>query len=64
VRDNFFDLGGHSLLSVEFVQRIWRRIGHRFEVRQLLLETLGQLAARLKTDATLPANASHGRSKS
>ena len=53
IRDNFFDLGGHSLLSVEFVQRIWRKTGHRFEVRQLLMETLEQLASRLKLDAAL-----------
>jgi amino acid adenylation domain-containing protein len=56
VRDNFFDLGGHSLLSVEFVQRIWRRTGHRFEVRQLLLETLGQLAAKLRMDSTVTSS--------
>ena len=64
VRDNFFDLGGHSLLSVEFVQRIWRQTGHRFEVRQLLLETLAQLAAKLKPDAAVAASVSRGRSKS
>lgn len=64
VRDNFFDLGGHSLLSVEFVQRIWRQTGHRFEVRQLLLETLAQLAAKLKPDAALTASPSRGLSKS
>ena len=64
VRDNFFDLGGHSLLSVEFVQRIWRRTGHRFEVRQLLLETLAQLAAKLQPGVAAAASASRGRSKS
>jgi aryl carrier-like protein len=45
VQDNFFDLGGHSLLAMQVLARIEQHIGQRIDFRDLLLHTLGQLAA-------------------
>ena len=45
VYDNFFDLGGHSLLSMQVVARLEKRLGLRINPRELILQTLGQLAS-------------------
>src|SRR3990172_5603493 len=45
VHDNFFDLGGHSLLSIKVISRIEKKIGQRIDPREIILQTLGQLAA-------------------
>jgi acyl carrier protein len=44
-RDNFFDLGGHSLLSLQVVTRLEKQLGIRLSPRDLIFHTLGQLAA-------------------
>jgi amino acid adenylation domain-containing protein len=44
LHDSFIDLGGHSLQSVEAITRLEQRIGLRLTPRELLLQTLGQLA--------------------
>jgi amino acid adenylation domain-containing protein len=46
VRDNFFALGGHSLLSAQMVAQLFKRTGHRLSLRSVIFETLEQLAAR------------------
>lgn len=45
LRDNFFALGGHSLLSVRVLHRIETRIGRRLNPRAMFLQTLEQIAA-------------------
>jgi amino acid adenylation domain-containing protein len=45
--DNFFDVGGHSLLSMQVTAELERRTGHRFSPRDLLRSSLEQLAAAL-----------------
>jgi acyl carrier protein len=45
--DNFFDLGGHSLLAMQAIDEIELRLGVRINVRGLIFETLGQIAASL-----------------
>jgi acyl carrier protein len=45
VYDNFFDLGGHSLLSLKVVHRVEKELGLRINPRELVIHTLGQLAA-------------------
>lgn len=45
VRDNFFALGGHSLLSAQMVAQLCKRTGHRLSLRSVVFETLEQLAA-------------------
>lgn len=58
LRDNFFDLGGHSLLSLEVIAAIEQRSGVRLNPRLLLLNTLEQVAAAIPngTAATAPAS--------
>ncbi|HEX6929032.1 MAG TPA: amino acid adenylation domain-containing protein, partial [Gammaproteobacteria bacterium] len=43
--DNFFDLGGHSLSSMETVARIDKELGCRIRPRLLVLNTLGEIAS-------------------
>jgi acyl carrier protein len=45
VRDNFFDLGGHSLLSIRVLARLEKATGLRFDPRDLIFQSLGQIAA-------------------
>jgi tyrocidine synthetase-3 len=58
VRDNFFDLGGHSLLAMRMISSIEKRTGHRVNVRDIIYQTLEQLAgacderSRAALDAT------------
>ncbi|HEX9244858.1 MAG TPA: amino acid adenylation domain-containing protein, partial [bacterium] len=43
--DNFFDLGGHSLLAMQVVARIEGQLGVRINLKELMFQTLAQLAA-------------------
>jgi amino acid adenylation domain-containing protein len=43
--DNFFDLGGHSLLSLKAIAKIEERIGQRIQPRDMVLQTLRQIAS-------------------
>jgi amino acid adenylation domain-containing protein len=42
--DNFFDLGGHSLLSMKVLLQIREELGIRINPNELITQTLGQLA--------------------
>ena len=51
VRDNFFDLGGHSLLGVRLVSRIRKQFGREAPLSLLLQSpTIERLAALLRQD--------------
>ena len=43
--DNFFDLGGHSLMAMKVNAKLQRRTGVRFNVGILVTQNLGQVAA-------------------
>jgi amino acid adenylation domain-containing protein len=43
--DNFFDLGGHSLLSLKAIARIEEKSGRRIQPRDLVMQTLRQIAS-------------------
>ena len=45
VYDNFFDLGGHSLLSMRVMARLEKQLGLRMNPRELIQQNLGQFAA-------------------
>ncbi|WP_243049111.1 non-ribosomal peptide synthetase [Dyella sp. RRB7] len=45
--DNFFDIGGHSLLAVEMAARVQRDTGVRLNLLDIANGTLGTLAAEL-----------------
>ncbi len=47
--DNFFDLGGHSLLCFQVIEEVERRTRVRLHPRSMLLEPLEQVAAILDT---------------
>jgi amino acid adenylation domain-containing protein len=52
VRDNFFDLGGHSLLAMRVLTGIEKKTGHRFHPRDIIFQTLEQLAAACPMEAS------------
>jgi hypothetical protein len=45
VYDNFFDLGGYSLLSIQVISQLEPKLGFRLRPVDLMLQTLGQVAA-------------------
>ncbi len=45
--DNFFDLGGSSLLAVELIARLKGRVGVDLSPQDFLFDTLAQIAARI-----------------
>jgi hypothetical protein len=46
-RDNFLDVGGHSLLAVEMVARVRRETGARLNLLEVATSTLASLAMEL-----------------
>ena len=52
LNDNFFEIGGHSLLAMESIALIEQRTGRRLDPRLLFFKTVRELAATL---ATAPA---------
>jgi hypothetical protein len=54
VYDNFFDLGGHSLLCFRVIEQIEHRVGKRLSPRTVLLSSLEQVAAQLGTAGAAP----------
>lgn len=57
--DNFFDIGGYSLLSLRVVNRIREEKGVEISARALIMNNLGQLAAAYP----LPAQATSAQSE-
>jgi amino acid adenylation domain-containing protein len=43
--DNFLDLGGHSLLGLEVIARVKRQHGVEIRPRELMFQSLGQIAS-------------------
>jgi amino acid adenylation domain-containing protein len=59
--DNFFDVGGHSLLAVEFATRVQRETGVRIHLLDIATGTLASLARELPdADATAAGAPSFG----
>jgi acyl carrier protein len=57
IHDNFFDIGGHSLLAVRVITKLDKRIGIRLNQANMVLQTLEQLAAECaKRAASTPAS--------
>jgi acyl transferase domain-containing protein len=48
VRDNFFDIGGHSLLAVRAIVRIDRAVGVRLNQAIMVMQTLEQIASEVE----------------
>jgi acyl-CoA synthetase (AMP-forming)/AMP-acid ligase II len=45
VQDNFYDLGGHSLLSMQVIKELEERTGVRLNLRAMVFQSMGQVAA-------------------
>jgi acyl carrier protein len=54
-RDNFFDLGGDSLLAMRAVEAAGRTLGFRIDARRYFYESLAQLANPQAAAAVAPA---------
>lgn len=52
VRDNFFDLGGHSLLCFQVIGKIQEKTGVKLNPRLMLLNSLEQIAAILEQESS------------
>jgi hypothetical protein len=63
--DNFFDLGGSSLLAMQAAENVARRIGRRISPRRYVFDTLAQLALAYDTQgqAAEPAPAASAPKK-
>jgi hypothetical protein len=53
--DNFFDLGGHSMLAVQMANRVKADTGARIQLMTLASQTLAQIAAELPAVAKTPS---------
>ncbi len=53
LNDKFFDVGGHSLVSNKVIGRIEQELGVQINFRDIMLETLGQLAKSCKKQSYL-----------
>ena len=51
VHDNFFEIGGHSLLSVQAIARIEKQTGVRLHPAQFMVDSLEQIAAACERGA-------------
>ncbi len=51
--DNFFNLGGHSLLSMQFITRLENETGFRLNPRFVIINTLAQLARQVPSASTI-----------
>jgi amino acid adenylation domain-containing protein len=49
--DNFFEVGGHSLLAMEVIAKVEGATGHRLEPRAMFFKTLRDLASMLPEQA-------------
>jgi NRPS condensation-like uncharacterized protein len=58
VYENFFDLGGHSLLCFQVIARVEEKTGTRLSPRTILLDTLEQVATKLPGGKTTPVSTS------
>ncbi|GHH24559.1 non-ribosomal peptide synthetase [Streptomyces rubradiris] len=64
MRDNFFDLGGHSLLMAEFRTRLAAALGHELTMVELFQHpTVESLAARLGGRGTEPPGTDSARAR-
>ena len=61
--DNFFDVGGHSLLAVDMATRVQQETGVRLNLLDIANGTLGTLAAEIAAappPSVKPAKSSRG----
>lgn len=59
--DNFFDLGGHSMLAVQMANRVHRDTGVRIQLMTLATQSLAQIASTLPLVANVPSTGLRSR---
>lgn len=59
--DNFFDIGGNSMLAIQMSERVVKETGVRIKLMQLAVLSLGEIAAELPDDAAPGARSSGSR---
>jgi amino acid adenylation domain-containing protein len=60
IYDNFFDLGGHSLLSTQVMHHIEQRLGRRLNVAELIMQNLAQVSAKCDQAPSVDASKTRG----
>jgi amino acid adenylation domain-containing protein len=60
IYDNFFDLGGHSLLSTRVMHHIEERLKKRLNVAELIMQNLAQVAAKCDQAPAVEASKARG----
>jgi len=63
-QDNFFDLGGHSMLAVQMANRVARDTGFRIKLMPLATQTLEQIAMTLPASQPAASNSGTGWGRS
>jgi amino acid adenylation domain-containing protein len=58
--DNFFDIGGNSMLAVQMSERVARETGYRIKLMQLAAQSVGEIATDLPAVATHDAGTASG----
>jgi len=53
IHDNFFDLGGHSLLSMQVISRVKKEKGIALSPRSMLMSTLAQVAGEMDAETEM-----------
>ena len=59
--DNFFDLGGHSMLAVQMANRVHRDTGVRIQLMTLATQSLAQIASTLPHATDMPSTGLRSR---
>lgn len=59
--DNFFDIGGNSMLAIQMSERVVKETGVRIKLMQLAVQSLGEIAASLPEDVAGGTRGSGGR---
>jgi len=62
IHDNFFDLGGHSLLVMKVITEVESRTGVKLSPRDFLIGTAGQMAEQLEDACPAESNSSDSAS--
>jgi amino acid adenylation domain-containing protein len=60
IYDNFFDLGGHSLLSTQVMHHIEERLKKRLNVAELIMQNLAQVSAKCDQAPAIDASKARG----
>jgi amino acid adenylation domain-containing protein len=61
--DNFFDLGGHSLLTMQVMAKMEEKTGKRINPQKFIFETLGQIARAYDEESAKPQTQKKGFGK-